>query len=249
MVFIYILKLQQGKYYVGKTDNPQYRLEDHFSEGGSAWTMKYKPIQLYCLIPGCDDYDEDKYTIIYMKKYGIDNVRGGSFCQIKLDESNKETIQRMITGNSDKCYHCGGNHFIKDCNVKKKENTKKTKNIQKSNVCKRCNRTGHTHERCYAKKMYMVIILNLKKNRRKNTGNVNTVEKRLIQKKDVVSMKMFTVKKRIKDIKNNQNVVNVVDGLDTLNMNVMLTPIKMDMIYIINYNKRHKLLFFFVIYI
>ena len=45
MVFIYVLKCQNNKYYVGKTENPDYRLESHFSEGGSAWTKKYKPIQ------------------------------------------------------------------------------------------------------------------------------------------------------------------------------------------------------------
>jgi predicted GIY-YIG superfamily endonuclease len=30
MVFIYSLKLQSGKYYIGKTDSPNFRLQDHF---------------------------------------------------------------------------------------------------------------------------------------------------------------------------------------------------------------------------
>ena len=62
MVFIYTLKLIQGKYYVGKTNNPSFRLDNHFNSNGSAWTMKYKPIELLDLIPNCDKYDEDKYT-------------------------------------------------------------------------------------------------------------------------------------------------------------------------------------------
>lgn len=45
MVFIYILQLEQGKYYVGKTTNYAFRFERHFSSGGSAWTKKYKPIK------------------------------------------------------------------------------------------------------------------------------------------------------------------------------------------------------------
>ena len=34
MVYIYILQLQQNKYYVGKTVNPNFRLEQHFNSNG-----------------------------------------------------------------------------------------------------------------------------------------------------------------------------------------------------------------------
>lgn len=39
-----------------------------------------------------------------MEKYGIYNVRGGAFCEIKLTEDNKNTINKMINGSTDKCY-------------------------------------------------------------------------------------------------------------------------------------------------
>ena len=68
MVFIYVLQLDQGKYYVGKTTNHVFRLEKHFSSSGSAWTKKYKPINVLELIPDCDHYDEDKHTLKYMEK-------------------------------------------------------------------------------------------------------------------------------------------------------------------------------------
>jgi predicted GIY-YIG superfamily endonuclease len=84
MVFIYILGLVQNKFYVGKTENPKFRLESHFKNGGCVWTKKYKPTQIIGLFPDCDDFDEDKYTLKYMTKHGIDNVRGGSFCQTNL---------------------------------------------------------------------------------------------------------------------------------------------------------------------
>ena len=73
MVTIYVLKLQGNKYYVGKTTNPTYRLDDHFSEGGSAWTKKYKPISIHELKPDRSDTDEQIVTQEYMQKYGIDN--------------------------------------------------------------------------------------------------------------------------------------------------------------------------------
>ena len=116
MVFIYILQLQQNKFYVGKTSNPDYRLNDHFNEKGCEWTSKYKPIKVVEIIADCDNFDEDKYTLKYMEKYGVNNVRGGSFCRITLSPENKKTIEHMIKGSTDKCYVCGNKgHFANKC--------------------------------------------------------------------------------------------------------------------------------------
>jgi hypothetical protein len=116
MVYIYILQLEQGKYYIGKTNNPQFRIESHFNFNGSAWTIKYKPIKLIKLIPNCDDYDEDKYTRIYMDKYGIQNVRGGSYVKIDLDTTTIIHLQQMSNGTNNKCFICSKEgHFAKDC--------------------------------------------------------------------------------------------------------------------------------------
>jgi predicted GIY-YIG superfamily endonuclease len=118
MVLIYILELKSGKYYVGKTRNLKFRLDAHFNYGGSAWTSKYRPVKLLKTHIG-DDFDEDKYTIQTMKKYGIDNVRGGSFCQITLPDTSISTIKKMISGGTDKCHRCGrSGHFIADCYTK-----------------------------------------------------------------------------------------------------------------------------------
>jgi hypothetical protein len=119
MVYIYILQLEQKKYYVGKTINPSFRMDTHFTSNGSAWTKLYNPIKMIELIPDCDDYDEDKYTLMFMEKYGIENVRGGSFVSVKLKPSTIEHLNLMINGSSNRCFICKNlGHFAKDCEQK-----------------------------------------------------------------------------------------------------------------------------------
>ena len=113
---IYILLLEDNKYYVGKTYNINMRLEQHNTSKGSLWTKKYKPIKILKIISDCDDFDEDKYTLNCMKTYGIENVRGGSFCSIELEINEIKIIEKMIKSATNKCYLCGSsNHFAKEC--------------------------------------------------------------------------------------------------------------------------------------
>ena len=113
---IYILKLQGGKYYVGKTSDPMKRYQEHLEGQGSAWTKKYKPVSLEKVIKNASPFDEDKYTKEYMAKYGIDKVRGGSYVRMDLDEVQEEALIREIWGANDCCTQCGRKgHFAPDC--------------------------------------------------------------------------------------------------------------------------------------
>lgn len=145
MIHIYILQLENDKYYVGKTTNPEFRLDKHFNNYASAWTKKHSPISILEIMSECDEYDEDKYTIKAMAEHGIENVRGGSFVNIKLNDCQIAVILNMIDSSENKCFYCGeSDHFIRNCPLRK--NTSEVRVI-----CYRCKREGHDYTKCYAK--------------------------------------------------------------------------------------------------
>jgi len=122
-ICIYILKLESNKYYIGKSNNPNYRISNHFNSKGSYWTKKYKPLEVVQLFNNCDNFDEDKITLQYMNHFGIKNVRGGSFSQMNLSKSTIDYINKQLNTANDRCFECGGkDHYINSCPFKKFDN-------------------------------------------------------------------------------------------------------------------------------
>ncbi|MGB4420641.1 MAG: GIY-YIG nuclease family protein [Candidatus Saccharimonadales bacterium] len=83
--WLYILELEDNKCYVGITSKtPEKRMQQHLSGFlGAKWTKKYKPIRIlstedlgYISFADAEKH-ENKIVRQYIKKYGIDNVRGG----------------------------------------------------------------------------------------------------------------------------------------------------------------------------
>jgi len=115
-ISIYILKLEQDKYYVGRTSNILNRINKHIQNEGAVWTKKYKMLSIYTIIDNCDIYDEDKYVIKMMNEYGIENVRGGSFTTIKLENYQINYINKSIANATNKCFKCGkSGHVANEC--------------------------------------------------------------------------------------------------------------------------------------
>lgn len=139
MEFLYVLQLTNGKYYVGKTNDVIKRFEQHKTGSGSAWTKLYQPILLLEAKPIASAHDENNITKDYMKKYGINNVRGGSYAQVKLPDDINSVLEREFRGNEDLCMNCGlAGHFSNKC--PKKDPYKVGKSVQKVEywTCENC---------------------------------------------------------------------------------------------------------------
>lgn len=117
MKSIYILKLENNKWYIGKTANIHERIQQHLNGCGAEWTKLYKPIRplQYKVKELTSLCDEDYITEQYMLKYGIPNVRGGSYNIINLPDYLEQTLERKIRTFKDLCYQCGENHYVKQC--------------------------------------------------------------------------------------------------------------------------------------
>jgi len=113
---IYILKLFEDKWYIGKTNNLQKRLKSHYEGRGSEFTKIYKVEKLYNYFEMKSIFDEDNTVKEYMIKYGIDNVRGGSYSNVILEPETKVFLQREIYQARDLCFKCGSSsHFASKC--------------------------------------------------------------------------------------------------------------------------------------
>ena len=81
---LYVILLENDKYYVYCTDSTVHNrimIESIFI---SKFVQKYNPKEIIETFWNIDEFDIDKTVKKYMAKYGIDNVRGGSYQSITL---------------------------------------------------------------------------------------------------------------------------------------------------------------------
>jgi hypothetical protein len=87
-----------------------------------------------------------------MSKYGIDNVRGGSYVEIDLSEFQTEALKTELWQANNLCTQCGRKgHFVKNCYAKTDATGKKIAFEETEAgewACEYCDRTFSTAFGC-----------------------------------------------------------------------------------------------------
>lgn len=105
---VYLLELENGKYYVGHTkDNNLKRVLEHGNGRASAqWTRMHKPLRILKTMPGSTT-DEDRMALHAMEVYGWCNVRGGKWCLTDMRNPPRELQQNNLLQSHEACPRCG----------------------------------------------------------------------------------------------------------------------------------------------
>jgi predicted GIY-YIG superfamily endonuclease len=94
--YIYVLKLVEDRYYVGRTINIFRRIQEHFTGVGSIYTKKYKPLKVVEVEEETTTDDERKMTFKYVEKYGWGSVRGSYWCSLEIKRwPNLKSYEKM----------------------------------------------------------------------------------------------------------------------------------------------------------
>lgn len=97
---VYVLELEHDCYFVGRTILREFTLDDIVQKTihpmSRDWLVAHRPLKVLVVYPNSTSFDEDKYVKMFMKYYGVENVRGGSYSSILLDPNAKKFIENEI---------------------------------------------------------------------------------------------------------------------------------------------------------
>ena len=94
---LYILKLENDKWFIGKSANVEKRYEQHLNGEGDTFTQLHKPVSLELSRDLISDTDQDETVREYMRKYGIENVRGGIYSNTEFNSYDISKIRDDIS--------------------------------------------------------------------------------------------------------------------------------------------------------
>ena len=117
--YVYILKLEDEKYYIGIAIDPNKRFLEHQQQGKdcASWCEKHKPIEIIEIIE--TNYkaikdatlNEGIHTLRYIETFGAENVRGGRYL------GNVSSVKRKSKPHLERGYISIMHKLIKDFDI------------------------------------------------------------------------------------------------------------------------------------
>ena len=116
---VYVLVLNNGKRYVGSSENIEKRVSDHKHGKGAAYTKRHGIVGQDAVITtqdGTIESWEQNETLAQMIKYGVHNVRGFQWVTEDLSPNDANVVKTLMCGLFSLCNNCGRpGHFGADC--------------------------------------------------------------------------------------------------------------------------------------
>lgn len=197
--YIYVLELEDERYYVGRTSNFFQRMNEHFGGNGSVYTKKYKPIKIKEVIEEKNNSDERDKTLEYMKIYGYEKVRGYAWCSEQLLHPPKIKNKKNVSKIEKKVYDDAN---IKDMYLIENKNIIEIGNILNKSpgaIAYALEVMGIV-ERKQLSRAYFDYTFSYLYEKSKKTNEEKRVE--LKMKKTEIKSETLLTKEELKDIKN-----------------------------------------------
>ena len=162
MFKVYVLKLENGKYFIGYCKTLK-NIREQLESKGLSWIKENPYVKILKVYNNCDKFDVDKYTKKYMDVYGIENVRGGSYYESELSSEIQFQINEELRINDKDVY--------KELELKEDEEDdgiedsfdKIEKEFEIINKCSRCGSNDHYSYQCYVEFVDDNVIKRCKK--------------------------------------------------------------------------------------
>ena len=95
-IYFYFIELENNKYYVATWLTNNMTIDDIYKQDTLNtcidWLLIHKPVQIKERHMYNGGFSLDDHVLIYMSKYGRDNVRGGSYIDVNLSKHQREQI-------------------------------------------------------------------------------------------------------------------------------------------------------------
>ena len=113
-----MLRLSEGKYYVGASMDVDRRVACHRAGAGAAFTRRYRVEEELEPATRVSDVEswERAETLHRMRAHGAENVRGWMWTTVRLSAAQRRSVREQMRERYSACRACGEvGHFVAQC--------------------------------------------------------------------------------------------------------------------------------------